>query len=268
MARYGIPDMVISDNGPQFDSKQFKTFQQKWQFEHVTSSPGYPQSNGGTKRAVQIAKSLMKKAVEDGADPYLSLLHYRNTPRDSILGSPAQRLMSRQTKTLLPTMEEILKPQVKDPDVVKDRLQHYENLQKKSFDQRAQKLPILKPGDVVRLQEEKGFPHKGVVVEKLRQPRSYLGQASSRTYRRNRKHLLKVEEPIQKSEIEEDNDEKLAEEQRSSPASSPPRLEKQTTRLEEERIVNEPLRSELQVATGPNKYTRSGRLIKRPVRLD
>ena len=114
MARYGIPDVDISDNGPQFDSKQFKTFQQKWQFEHVTSSPGYPQSNGGTERAVQIAKSLMKKAVEDGAYPYLSLLHYRNTPRDSILGSPAQRLMSRQTKTLLPTTEEILKPQVKD----------------------------------------------------------------------------------------------------------------------------------------------------------
>ncbi len=39
MARYGIPDVVISDNGPQFDLKQFKTFQQKWQFEHVTSSP-------------------------------------------------------------------------------------------------------------------------------------------------------------------------------------------------------------------------------------
>ena len=110
-----------------------------------------------------------------------------------------------------------------------------------------------------RLQGEKGF---------LRQPRSYLVQASSRTYRRNRKHLLQVEEPIQKSEIEEDNDENLAEEQRSSPASSHPRLEEQTTRLEEERIVNEPLRSELQVATGPNKYTRSGRLIKRPVRLD
>ncbi len=63
--------------------------------------------------------------------------------------------------------------------MVKDRLQHYENLQKKSFDQRAQKLPILKPGDVVRLQGEKGLPHKGVVVEKLRQPRSYLVQASS-----------------------------------------------------------------------------------------
>ncbi len=63
--------------------------------------------------------------------------------------------------------------------MVKDRLQHYENLQKKSLDQRAQKLRVLKPGDVVRPQGEKGFPHKGEVVEKLRQPRSYLVKASS-----------------------------------------------------------------------------------------
>ena len=35
---------------------------------HVTSSPG----NGGAEKAVWIAKSLMKKAVGDGVDPYLS----------------------------------------------------------------------------------------------------------------------------------------------------------------------------------------------------
>ena len=60
MARYGVPDVVVSDNGPQFSS-----FQTSWQFEHVTSSPGYAQSNGGAESAVRIAKSLMKKAVED-----------------------------------------------------------------------------------------------------------------------------------------------------------------------------------------------------------
>ena len=60
MARYGVPDVVVSDNGPQFSSKQFKTFQTSWQFEHLTSSPGYAQSNGGAERAVRIAKSLMK----------------------------------------------------------------------------------------------------------------------------------------------------------------------------------------------------------------
>ena len=111
LARYGVPDVVVSDNGPQFSSKQFKTFQTSWQFEHVTSSPGYAQSNGGAGRAVRIAKLSMKKAVEDGVDPYLSLLNHRNTPRDTVLGSPAQRLMSRHTKILLQMAEEQLKPE-------------------------------------------------------------------------------------------------------------------------------------------------------------
>ena len=42
-ARHGIPEVAISDNGPQFAAKEFA---QTWDFKHVTSSPGYPQSNG------------------------------------------------------------------------------------------------------------------------------------------------------------------------------------------------------------------------------
>ncbi|CAB4010838.1 Transposon Ty3-G Gag-Pol poly [Paramuricea clavata] len=129
MARYKIANIIVSDNSPQFCSKQFQAFQRAWHFEHITSSPGYPQSNGGAERAIQIAKSLMKEAVEDGVDPYLSLLNHRNTPRDSVLGSPAQRLMLTHTKSLLPMAKELLKPQVKDPEVVQERLQHYKNLQ-------------------------------------------------------------------------------------------------------------------------------------------
>ena len=60
----------------------------------------------------------MRKAVGEGVDPYFSLLNHRNTARDLVLGSPAQRLMTRQTKTLLPIPEEQLKPEVKYADVV------------------------------------------------------------------------------------------------------------------------------------------------------
>ena len=55
MARHGIPHVLINDNGPQSCCKQFKEFSQKWEFIHVTSSPVYPQSNGGVERVVQTS---------------------------------------------------------------------------------------------------------------------------------------------------------------------------------------------------------------------
>ena len=52
-ARYGVPDTLISDNGPQFSSAEFTVFVKKWGFEHQKSSPRYPQSNGKAKNAVK-----------------------------------------------------------------------------------------------------------------------------------------------------------------------------------------------------------------------
>ena len=38
-ARHGIPEVVISDNGPQFSAKAFQDFAKEYQFTHRTSSP-------------------------------------------------------------------------------------------------------------------------------------------------------------------------------------------------------------------------------------
>ena len=45
-AKFGIPYIVISDNGPEYSSLLFKAFALEWDFDHATSSPNYPQSNG------------------------------------------------------------------------------------------------------------------------------------------------------------------------------------------------------------------------------
>ena len=69
-AGHGIPEVVVSDNGPQYFSEVYANFTQKFQFEHLTSSPHYPQSNGEAERAVQTVKNLIKK---DGY-PYVAML--------------------------------------------------------------------------------------------------------------------------------------------------------------------------------------------------
>ena len=44
-SRHGIPEMVMSDNGPQFSSQEFAEFATRYHFKHITSSPLYPTSN-------------------------------------------------------------------------------------------------------------------------------------------------------------------------------------------------------------------------------
>ena len=86
VAAVRIPDSVRSDNGPQYSSAEFIKFAKKWGFASVTRSPKHPQSNGMAERAVQTAKSVLKK--ED--DPAKALLAYRSTPLENGY-SPAER---------------------------------------------------------------------------------------------------------------------------------------------------------------------------------
>lgn len=71
-ARFGVPDTLITDNGPQFSSAEFAVFAKTWRFEHKTSSSLYPQSNGKAENAVKTVKRLFSKCKEAG-DSYLSV---------------------------------------------------------------------------------------------------------------------------------------------------------------------------------------------------
>jgi hypothetical protein len=75
-SRFGIPKVVVSDNGPQFASGEFKEFSKTYQFVHETSSPKYLQGNGLAERTVGTVKALFKKARLAGDDPHLALLAY------------------------------------------------------------------------------------------------------------------------------------------------------------------------------------------------
>jgi hypothetical protein len=57
-ARHGIPETLISDNGPQYSSREFAEFAKEYEFRHVTTSPYHPQGNGEAERAVKTIKDL------------------------------------------------------------------------------------------------------------------------------------------------------------------------------------------------------------------
>ena len=50
---HGVPSVLMSDNGSKFDSSVMKEFANTYGFQHITSSPHYPQSNGLAERTVK-----------------------------------------------------------------------------------------------------------------------------------------------------------------------------------------------------------------------
>jgi transposase InsO family protein len=190
-ACHGIPEMVVSDNGPQYASAEFKAFAKQYNFSHVTSSPGYPQSNGFAERSVQTLKHVLTKAAKAGEDPYLAVLEWRNTPIDG-LGSPTQVLMSRRTRTLIPTPK-LLKP-CPIVEQLSDRLRENQAKQKYYYDAHVKPLLPLTQGDTVRMHTKLGWK-PAVVTCKANEPRSYWVKCNGRCYRRNRRDLLATTEP-------------------------------------------------------------------------
>ncbi|XP_021374484.1 uncharacterized protein K02A2.6-like [Mizuhopecten yessoensis] len=184
-ARHGIPDILISDNGPQYACDVFRRFAKTYGFEHRTSSPTFPQSNGMAEKSVQTAKRLLKKAAQSGRDPYLALLDLRNTPRSSKIGSPAQRLYGRRTRTLLPTSTNLLVPKVMTKVTENLKLKRQE--QKFYYDRGSHELPPLDLGENVRIRQRNNW-QPGRVVGFDQNPRSVMVQSKGKTYRRNRKH--------------------------------------------------------------------------------
>lgn len=117
-ARHGIPDICHTDNGPQFISNDYKNFSNTYGFKHTRSAPYYPKGNGRAEAAVKIAKSMLKKCH----DFHTALLNYRNTPQQGHTHSPAQRLMSRRTRTTLPTTRDALIPTSVHPNITKQNI--------------------------------------------------------------------------------------------------------------------------------------------------
>ena len=101
-SEYGLPDTIVSDNGPCYTAELFTNLMKEYAVNHITSSPHYPQSNGLAEKFVHIVKNLFHKAKEEGADIEKYLMIYCNTPLASTSKSPMQMLQQRLTRLQLP----------------------------------------------------------------------------------------------------------------------------------------------------------------------
>jgi len=94
---------IISDQGSQFKSREFKSFIAQWQASHVMTSPYYPQSNGKLERFHQTLKDqairpLTPLDLEEAKRVTGDFIEYYNTTRlHSAIGfiAPKDRLEGR-----------------------------------------------------------------------------------------------------------------------------------------------------------------------------
>lgn len=149
-ARHGIPDECVTDNGPQFVSHEYARFAREYGFTSIRSSPYHSRGNGKAESAVKIAKNILKKSRFE--DPYLALLAYRNTPQQGYQYSPAQRLMSRKLRDVIPTAASQLLPQAASGQVVMRNIEERRARSKAHYDKRASgPLKPFAPGEKVFL---------------------------------------------------------------------------------------------------------------------
>ena len=100
-SEHGIPEVLHSDNGPQYVSAQFADFCISWGITHETSSPHFPQSNGFAKACIKSVKHALQWAKYSGADPHLALLALQATPIDTKLPSQAELLYQCWLRTTI-----------------------------------------------------------------------------------------------------------------------------------------------------------------------
>lgn len=193
-SRHGICDILFTDNGPQFSSEYFKEFARVWHFNHVTSSPGYAQSNGEVERCVQTIKNILKKCE----DEYLALLTYRNTPLHNGY-SPAQLSMGRALKTRVPCSPESLLPKLPDCDKLRKREKEYRDKMALNYNKKHRVVEgeTLSFGDKVWIPDQQT---EGTVVKPHESPRSVIINTPKGTIRRNRRMTRKL--PAAREEVQ------------------------------------------------------------------
>ena len=181
---YGIPEKLISDNGPQFAASEFRDFSKSYGFQHVTTSPHFPRSNGFIERLVGTIKRIFTKCRETGADPHLAILNYRATPLASNLDSPAELLAGRRYKTIL-----LSRPQAESQDT-REAFAQMRERSAQQHNQHAKSLPPLRNGQAVHVRDAlSGTWEPAEVIGTSVEPRSFIIETPRGRVRRNRRDI-------------------------------------------------------------------------------
>ena len=106
-ATHGLPSRVKTDNGPPFNSKEFKDYMSESGIFFTPVTPLWPQANAEAENFNKVLEKTIRTAQIEGKDwkreLYRFLLNYRATPHTTTKHSPAKLLFNREIRTKLPS---------------------------------------------------------------------------------------------------------------------------------------------------------------------
>ncbi|GFY73824.1 integrase catalytic domain-containing protein [Trichonephila inaurata madagascariensis] len=184
-ATHRIPEELVSDGGPPYNSNLMMNFFQEWGIKHHVKLPHFPRANTQIERAVQAVKNSLTKAAEEGKDLYVVQFDNKIQPAKE-MPSPSELLKGRKLRTFLPSHPGQLKPTF--------------DVQNKYVNKHATVFPVLHQNAKVWFKQKMKEPWKQrTIIQVGPQPYSYIIKGEDGgVFRRNRFH-------IQQDYIENDN---------------------------------------------------------------
>lgn len=194
-SRNGLPVTIVSDNGPQFTSREFEEFLNANGIKHIKTSPYHPSSNGLAERFVQTFKQAMKCSKNDTGSIERKLanflLAYRNTAHATTNETPAKLMMGRELRTKM----DLLRPNTE---------LHVKQKQEEMCLQRTTQNREFEPGQSVMMRDYRGKDKwiPGMIAQRTG-PVSYRVQVDPSTqWRRHADQIVTSQIPIMLPDVE------------------------------------------------------------------
>ena len=200
---FGIADELTSDGGPEFTAQETEAFLEAWGVRHRLSSVAYPHANCRAEVGVKTIKRLIVgntgNSGELDVDQFQrAVLTYRNAPDPSTKLSPAQCVFGRPVRDFIPIHPGQYLPHPTWRETLLAREEALRNRHMRAHErwsEHTKRLPPLKVGDTVRIQNQTGrYPKKwdktGRIIE-VGQHNQYVVRVdgSGRATLRNRQFL-------------------------------------------------------------------------------
>ena len=138
-AKHGLPEQLVSDNGPRFTSEQFARFTRQNGIKHISVPPYHPALNGAAERSVRAVKEALEKQVLQGTGSMTMkhrlanfLIKYRSTPHSVTGRTPAELMVKRQLRTKLTLLKPNLVQAVENKQM-KQKLYHDKSQVERGF---------------------------------------------------------------------------------------------------------------------------------------